>query len=501
MKSPSSTLISRPPVIAVMGHVDHGKSTLLDTIRETNTVDKEFGGITQHLSAYEVKHKTKEGEEKPITFLDTPGHSAFSSMRIRGATVADIGILVVAADDGVKPQTLEALKALRDNNTPFVVAINKIDKPGADPEKTKLSLSEHEVYLEGYGGQIPFALISAKKGDGIEDLLDTILLLAEMEDWTGDTSIPAEGVVLEAHRDPKKGVSATVLIKNGAIKKGDFIVAGHALSTTRLFTNTFGQNIEEARFSSPIVVTGWSDIPPVGATFQVFSNKKDAELACVEETKHHCMLISSLAEVSDHETHLVPLIIKTDVGGTFDAIEKELCKLQTKDIAFKLIHHGVGDISESDMTFAQADGEVVIIGFNVKADKSALDIAEQYKATIQTFNIIYKMTEWAEELLKTRKPKKTKEEIVGQARILKIFNKDKKAVTIGAEVVSGFLKIKSKVRIKHADEIKGNGAITELQQSRKDIDSIKEGQFGARIETDSDIKENDLIEVVSLVTS
>jgi translation initiation factor IF-2 len=267
MQKDTTTKIERPPVVAVMGHIDHGKSTLLDYIRKTNIVETEAGGITQRISAYEVVHKTKEGQEKKITFLDTPGHEAFGAMRARGAKVADIAILVVAADDGVKPQTVDALKTILKAEIPYIVAINKIDKEGANVDRTKVSLAENEIYVEGYGGTISSVPISAKTGEGVSDLLDTVVLAAELEELTGDPSVNAEGVIIEANLDKKKGISATLVVKNGTLKSGQFVVAGSALSPVRLLENYAGKSIPEATFSSPVRIIGWNELPDVGSIF------------------------------------------------------------------------------------------------------------------------------------------------------------------------------------------------------------------------------------------
>lgn len=498
--SPNTTRIARPPVIAVMGHVDHGKSTLLDYIRKANTVASEAGGITQHLSAYEVRHIDNEGNERLITFLDTPGHEAFTSMRVRGASIADLVILVVAADDGVKPQTLEALDTIKKSNTPFIVAINKIDKPGADIERTKGSLVEHEIYIEGYGGQIPCVPISAKQGTGISDLLDTVLLAADLEEFVGDVSKPAEGVVLEAHRDPKSGISATLLIKDGSIKKGQFVVAGNAIAGTRMFQDFTAKNIEYAQCSSPVIITGWDNVPPVGEIFSTYETKKEAEAVSETVTTNSCLLIEHLQTVATHETKLVPLIIKTDVLGTYEAIEKELCKLQRPEVAFKLIHRGVGDISESDINFAKADSDVLIIGFNVKTDKLALELNEQVKATISTFSIIYKLTEWAEEELEKRRPRKEIDEKLGEAKVLKVFSQNKKSFTLGGEVTFGILKTGTSIIITHKDETTHRGKLEAIQQNKIPAKEVREGlQFGAIIETDGTLVEGDIITSVTKI--
>jgi len=270
-----SGVIERPPVIVIMGHVDHGKSALLDYIRKSNIVAGEAGGITQHISAYEITHP-HEGAKKKITFIDTPGHAAFSAMRARGANVADIAVLVVSAEDGVKTQTLEALASIKSAGIPFIVAINKIDLPSADVQRTKNTLVEHEVYIEGMGGDISWVAISAKTGEGIDELLDTMLLTAEMEELEGDTNKHATGVIIESHRDAKRGIAATLIIKNGVLSQGQYIVSGNSMAPVRIMEDFAGNKIESATFSSPIALTGFDALPKVGAVFTAYDNKKDA---------------------------------------------------------------------------------------------------------------------------------------------------------------------------------------------------------------------------------
>lgn len=496
----SSPKVKRAPIVAIMGHVDHGKSTLLDFIRKTNVVDGEAGGITQHLSAYEVHHKDDEGNERTITFLDTPGHEAFTKMRIRGAEIADIAILVVSAEDGVKQQTLEAYQTIKQSGIPFIVAINKIDKPGADIEKTKINLSLHEIYLEGLGGTVPFVPISAKKGTNVPDLLSTILLVADLEEFHGDLKAPGEGIVIESHTDPKAGISATLIIKNGSVSRGQFVVAGNAICPTRMLTDFLGKSIESAHFSSPVQVTGWTTTPPVGAIFQTFETKKEAEKALLDFTKEsECDLLTTLSDIATHETKLVPLIIKTDVAGTFEAIDKQICKLQRPEVAYKLIRRGVGDISEVDVTYAQADKDVIIVGFNVGIDKNATELNMQIGATIKTSNIIYELTEWLEQELEKRRPRKLTAEIQGVLKVLKVFSTTKDKQVIGGEIKEGSLKLGSQVRLVRGEEILGNGTVQTLQQNKIDTKELKEGQGGLMVEMRDEIQPGDILEAYVMV--
>ncbi|MFT5360211.1 MAG: translation initiation factor IF-2 [Candidatus Paceibacteria bacterium] len=496
----------RPPVVAIMGHVDHGKSTLLDYIRDTNIVDGEAGGITQHISAYEITHKNESGDQKKITFLDTPGHEAFTSMRERGAAVADIAILIVSAEDSVKKQTLESLATIRKSGTPFFVAINKIDKPNANPEKVKTDLIEHEVYLEGYGGDVPFVEISAKAGTNIDELLSTILLIAELAELKGDSKALASGFVIESDMDEKRGISSTLIIKDGTLKNGMFIVVNNMLSTTRIFEDFKGETIKEATFSSPIKITGFTSpiklfggaltkVPKAGEAFYSFEKKKDAE-KFIQETMSVDVGGSSLSdsELVTSETKLVPLIIKTDVHGTTEAVLKEISKLQTEEVAFKIIESSVGDISEKDVVFAKTDSETLIVGFNTKLDKKAQIANEQIGATIKTFTIIYELTAWLEEMLEERRPRLEIDEEHGSLKVLAFFSKTKNKQVMGGNLESGSISVNDQVKIVRRDNELGRGVVIGMQQNKLEVSSVKEGnQCGILIDSKFDIAKGDVI--------
>jgi translation initiation factor IF-2 len=393
-KTPQQKSTTRPPIVVIMGHIDHGKSTLLDYIRSSNIVAGEAGGITQHLSAYCVEHTTKEGDKKKITFLDTPGHEAFQKMRFRGADVADIAILIVSAEDGVKPQTLEALECIKKAKIPYIVAINKIDKPGADLVRTQSSLIENEIYIEGMGGDISWAPISAKSGQGVDDLLDILLLTAELAELATDNSAPAEGSVIEGKLDQKRGNTATLMIKNGTLSSGTFVVSGTSFAPVRIMEDWSGKAIKEAHASEPVGIVGWSDVPNVGDTFVTVPSKKEAEKLATENR-------SMRTAVERHDTSIpsIPLLIKADVLGTIDAIVHELDKYKSDRIAVRIIGTGVGTISSNDVQNVSATENAIIVGFNVKPDRGAIDLAERLGVEIETFDIIYKLSEWLDEAL------------------------------------------------------------------------------------------------------
>lgn len=490
MKQEETKLTSRPPVVVVMGHVDHGKSTLLDFIRKSNIVDKEFGGITQHLGAYEVTHKWNN-ENKRITFIDTPGHEAFKNMRTRGAEAADVAILIVSAEDGVKTQTKEALSTILESKTPYVVAINKIDKPGANVEKTKNELMEAGVYLEGYGGNIPFAEISAKTGLGIESLFDIILLTAELEDLKGDPKRDGEGIVIETQRDPKRGISAVMIVKNGTIKKGDIIVSGSAFAPTRMLEGTDGKSLNEASFSTPIRITGFNEEPVVGMKFISCGSKKSAE-ACILEYKQQK---NTSGEETVSGKVQVPLIIKTDVAGTGEAIANEIKKINNEEISYKIISLGTGSISEGDIKLASASKDTMIVGFNTKVESVAKDGADTLGITIKVFDIIYKLTEYLKEELENRRPRQEILETTGKAKVLKQFNRSKDKQVLGARVLEGKITDGSVVKIHRRENELGKGKLVGLEVSRaKTKEVLAENEFGLMIESKIDIEPGDTLE-------
>lgn len=498
-KTTSQLLVPRPPIVVVMGHIDHGKSTLLDYIRKTNIVEKEAGGITQHLSAYEVHHKGKSpAESNSITFLDTPGHHAFSKMRARGAHIADIAILVVSAEDGVKEQTREALTAIKEAGIPYIVAINKIDKPNANIERTKQNLAENEIYLEGFGGDISFVPISAKTGAGISELLDMLLLVAEMENLLGDGRLPAEGVIVESHVVPARGTSATLIITNGTLKKGMVIATEESTAPVRAIENFLGKQIPEATFSAPVQITGFDSLPRVGSTFRAYATKKEMEKARAEMQENSSRANPKKdADVSavPNGTLVVPIIIKTDVAGTLEAIEKELSKIKKERIALKIISAGIGAIGENDAKLASSSAGAIIIGFNTQASRSAQDIALRFGATIKTFSIIYELLEWVEEELSRRTPKFLSEEAVGSLKVLKIFSVMKHKQVIGGKVTQGELVLDAQVKILRRDTEIGRGKVLELQQSKVSAKKVSEGmECGLMVESKIEIAPGDVLE-------
>lgn len=476
----------RPPIVVVMGHIDHGKSTLLDYIRKSNVVAKEAGGITQHLSAYVVPHTTKEGAKESITFLDTPGHEAFQKMRLRGADVADIAILVVSAEDGVKPQTLEALASIKKAGIPMIVAINKVDKPSADIPRTQSSLIENEIYIEGMGGDIPWTAISAKTGQGIPELLDLIILAADLAELSGDASAPATGLVIEGKLDPKRGSTATLIIKNGTLKSGQFVVSGTAFAPVRIMEDFLGKPLKEATLSMPIGIIGFSEIPKAGASFLVVGSKKEAEVL-VSAARDR--LVKKQNVRSDLPT--IPVLIKADVLGTIEAIEHELDKFSSDRITVRVIDAAVGPITASDVQNVSATKDAIIVGFNVPIERQAADLAERLTVEIDTFSIIYELSEWLDKALKTRTPRLEEEVVTGKIKILKHFSTQKNILVLGGRVEEGVIKLKQRVRILRRDIEIGKGTVKNLQQMKSDVQQVNEGEFGMQVETRAEVAPGD----------
>lgn len=488
-KKEQKNIVERPPIIAIMGHIDHGKSALLDYIRKSNIVEGEAGGITQHISAYEVEHNTKK-----ITFLDTPGHEAFTAMRLRGANIADIAILIVSAEEGPKTQTLEALESIKKAGIPYVVAINKIDKPGANVEKVKQNLLEKEIYLEGYGGDIPFVPISAKTGEGVSDLLDTLLLVAELEELVGDKTKNAEGFILEANLDPKKGVCATLIITDGSLKTGSFVVSENKFAPIRTIQNFLGEAIKEASFSSPIQVTGFKEIPAVGSTFSSHNSKKEAEKVAGGYTSEKNTRIKNNDSENGEKT-VIPLIIKVDVLGTIEAIQHEIEKIRNERVILKVIYTGVGNITENDIQIAGGDTNTLAVGFNIKIDKGAKDLSEKVGIDTATFDIIYKLTEWLEEEIKKKTPKIEVDKIIGKVKIKRIFSQNKDKQVVGGKVLEGTFSVGAKVKIIRRDVEIEKGVVKGLQSQKIETKEVKEGdEFGSIVEAKKDIAEGDVLE-------
>ena len=500
--------IQRQPVVAIVGHIDHGKSTLLDYIRKTNVVGGEAGGITQHLSAYEVTHKGESGTERGITFLDTPGHAAFEKMRSRGLEVADVAVLVVSAEEGVKPQTLEAVKLIKAEDLPFIVAINKIDKEGANIDRTKNSLVENEIYVEGMGGDIPSVPISAKRGDGINELLDLILLAADLKELSYDKVTPATGTVIEAGVDTRKGIGATLMVMDGVLESGSYIVSGESFAPVRIMEDFAGRQIKTAHAGQPIRIIGFSSLPSIGSGFTTVENKKEAENKVSEVRRTKIMPKGSPAKIEAAEDGaevvvkaILPVVIKADVAGTIDAIMHEIENIKENKLEIRIVTSGVGGITENDVKMvASGSTPGIAIGFNAKVDASAKDLAERQGVTIATFEIIYKLAEWLAAEARTRAPREMLEEVTGAAKVLKVFNSNKGKVVLGGRVEEGELQDGAQVRLLRRDIELGRGHITSLQAMKATVKRVEAGsEFGAAVDIKAEPAAGDRLECFNMV--
>ncbi len=513
MPNNTSKAGTRPPIVAVVGHIDHGKSTLLDYIRSTNVVEGEAGGITQHLSAYQAVHENASGKHA-ITFLDTPGHAAFVGMRSRGLEVADVAILVVSAEEGIKPQTTEALDLIKSAGIPYVIAFTKIDKPGANLERAKLSMLEHQVFIEGMGGDVPWVGVSAKSGEGIPELLDLILLAAELEDIKADASLPGRGLIIEAHTESKRGNTAMLIVLDGTVHSGTYVVAGECTAPVRIMENFKGLPIKEAGPSSPIRIVGFSPLPTVGTQFEVVANKKEAEAkasAFRSSAPRSALKGASpsvtpesqdTAPASQGPALIIPLIIKTDVAGTGEAVVHELTKLPRHDnLEVRVVARGVGAVTESDIKMlAGSSTPGLVVGFNVKIESAARELAERQGVTVNTFDIIYKLTEWLSEIIEERRPRARVEEIKGAAKVLKFFSAQSGRVVLGGRVEEGALSEGTEVRIMRRDEEIGRGKIVSLQTGKTQTKKVEAGvEFGAMLKTEVLVAAGDHIEAVAIV--
>lgn len=499
-KPKNETVLSpRQPVIAVLGHVDHGKSSLLDYIRKTNIVEGEAGGITQRISAYEVEVGADKKTRRKITFLDTPGHAAFQSMRERGVEIADIAILIVSAEDGVKAQTLEAWKTIDARKIPYIVAINKIDKPGADIQKTKNSLVENGIYIEGYGGDVPCVEISAKSGQGVDFLLETLLLLTEIHDLTCNLASEAVGIVLESFIDQKRGISATLILKDGTLPAAGSILSGTASSPIRIIEDFSGKVVREPKAGQPILVTGFDEIPVSGSIFISSKDKKNIE-KLVDEARHNKVKEILDPKVYRNAKMVIPVVIKADSLGTLGAVTSELKKRETKDIKIKIVGQGVGTLSEGDVMLASGDKGTVIMSFAVKTERSAQDQAERFGFEIHSFDIIYKLSEWFDTLVEERTPYEEVHEVSGKLTIIKLFSSQKDKHVIGGKVTEGVIKLNGLVKIERRGFELGKGKIIELQSQKIKAKEVSEGtECGLMVETKVEMVPGDIVSCINVI--
>ena len=496
-------LKERPPVITIMGHVDHGKTSLLDAIRTTNVVEGEAGGITQKIGAYQV---VKDG--KRITFIDTPGHEAFTDMRARGAQVTDIAILVVAADDGVMPQTVEAISHAKVAKVPIIVAVNKIDKPEANPMKVKQELMEHGIVSVEWGGDVEFVEVSAKKKINLDGLLDTILITSEILELKGNVKKRAKGVVLESRLDPKIGPIADILVQEGTLKIGDVIVAGEVQGKVKALLNDKGERVNTAIVSQPVEVIGFNNVPDAGDTMYVIQNEQHAKRIVeevrkerkIQETTKKTISLESLSDQLKHEDlKELNLILRADSKGSVDALRDSLLKLSNDEVAVNIIQAASGAITESDIKLAEAAG-AIIIGFNVRPTTKALKEAEASKVEIRTSGIIYHIIEDIEKALAGMLDPEFKEEYQGRIEIKKVFKVSKVGNVAGCVVIDGKVKNDSNIRILRDNVVIYEGKLASLKRFKDDAKEVVAGQeCGLGVENFNDIKEGDVVEAFEMV--
>ena len=495
-------LIERPPVVTIMGHVDHGKTSLLDAIRKTDVVSGEAGGITQAIGAYSVKYN-----DKKLTFIDTPGHAAFTEMRARGASITDIVIIIVAADDGIMPQTKEAIDHAKAAGCPIIVAINKIDKPEANIERIMTGLVENGLTPEAWGGDIIVNQISAKTGVGINELLENILLVAEMENLKANPNRYATGAVIESKKDSKVGSVATLLIQNGTLRLGDPIVIGNYFGKVRTLKNDKGQNIVEAKPSTPVEVPGISEVPSAGDKYMAFESETQAKQIAEErtlrskatDTNFSGMSLDDLFGQIQIGVKEINVVLKADVNGSLEAVRNALEKIDVEGVKVKVVRGAVGAITESDIVLASAS-KALIIGFNVRASGKSLDTAKEYGITIKTYDIIYKVVEDMEAAMKGMLDPEFEEKVLGTVEIRQIFKFSKVGLIAGCHVTSGTIKNGQKARIIRDDVVVYNGSIKTLQHEKDQVKEVKKDMdCGLTLENCQDYKENDIIEVYELV--
>ena len=497
---PEETKVSRPPVVCVMGHVDHGKTSLLDAIRSTNVISREAGGITQHIGAYMVKCNGQD-----ITFLDTPGHEAFTAMRMRGAQATDIAVLVVAADDGVMPQTIEAINHAKAAGVDIIVAVNKIDKPTANIERVKQELSEYELIAEDWGGQTIFVPVSAKTHEGIDTLLEMILLDAELKDLKANPNRKARGLVIEAQLDKGRGPVATILVQKGTLHVGDNVAAGSCYGKVRAMIDDKGRRVKEATPSMPVEILGLNDVPNAGEIFVNTENEKEARSFAetfikenreklLADTKTQLTLDSLNSQIKEGSLKELNLIVKADVQGSVEAVKQSLLKLSNEEVVVKIIHSGVGAINESDVSLASASN-AIIIGFNIRPDAMAKSVAEREKVEIRLYRVIYQAIEDVEAAMKGMLDPIYEEKVIGHAQVRQIFKASGVGNIAGSYVTDGMFQRGCKIRISREGEQIYEGSLASLKRFKDDVKEVKEGyECGLVFEKFNDIQIDDIVE-------
>lgn len=503
----------RPPIVVVLGHVDHGKTTLIDYIRKTKIAEKEPGGITQHIGAYQIEvpqePKSQESEanrgipqqarddfaKRKITFLDTPGHEAFSAIRSRGAKVADIAILVVAADDGVKPQTKEAIKHIQEAKIQMIVALNKTDKPQANPAMVKQQLAEEGILFEGWGGQVSAIEISAKTGKGVDELLELILLTAELENMESNPDKSAEGVVIESHLDKKRGCLAALLIRDGTLKMGDYIVSGKSSAKLKMMEDFSGKNISQAGPSEPVLTLGWNENPNVGEKFQAAKIKEEADILLNQASKTEAPLFLKKTELQKENKKILNIFFKADTQSSLEAISETIKNIQSEEADYNILGYGIGNIKDNDIkTVTPTNG--IVYGFYVEIENSAKRLAEKEKVKIKTFDIIYELVEELRKDLSDLLEPEIKRTILGKLKVLKIFKKGAGYQVVGGKIISGLARRGALIDVLRNNAKIVSGRLAQLQHNKADTEEVKEGlEAGIKFDGPAEIQEGDTLEI------
>jgi|TARA_Y100000310_G_scaffold117848_1_gene116590 translation initiation factor IF-2 len=491
----------RPPVVVIMGHVDHGKTSILDAIRKTEVVAGEAGGITQHIGAYQIVHTPKGSKEShAITFLDTPGHEAFTAMRARGAQVTDVAVIVVAADEGVKPTTVEAINHAKDAGVPILVAMNKMDREGADPDRVKGELAQHELQPEDWGGKVPVVQCSAKNDQGISDLLDSIVLVAEMNEFKANPNRSAVATVIESHLDPSLGPLATVIINAGTLHKGDSFVCGRKVGKVRTMTDAHNKTQEDVKPSGAVRVSGLARVTEVGDILQVVASEQEAKTLVQEVKEQHARkkkgsFVDLVSRLSEGKLTQLKVVLKADMQGSLEALQDALAKQVAGDVSVKVIHAAVGAVSESDVMMAAATEGGVVIAFTVTVPSSVRKTAEREGVEIREYDVVYKLLDDVEALIQGLIEPEEEEQVMGHVEIKAIFMTKKNEQIIGGKVTDGLVK-RFQFRLMRDDKEEGKGRITFLKHGEKDIKEAKEGtECGMKVETTTTIEEGDIMEV------
>ena len=489
-KKKQNNLQSRPPVVVILGHVDHGKSSILEAIKDLKVkiTEKEAGGITQHIGAYQIEHQGKK-----ITFIDTPGHEAFSAMRSRGAKVADIAVLVVAAEEGVKPQTKEAITHIKKTGIPLIVALNKIDKKEAQPEKVKGELAKNDIVVESLNGQVPSINLSAKTGKGIDELLEMIILVAEMEELKSKADQPATGVVIESYQDPRRGATATLLVKEGVLENKDIVGTDSTSGRIKTMEDFQFQPLKKATGSTPVIVTGFSQVPQVGEKFFVFNSLEEAQVRIAKKAAKRKE--EKEVFVFEPDKKVLNIILKADVRGSLEAIRESLKSIPTEEVILRILKTEVGEINESDIKLAEP-AQAKIVGFRVKASSAIQELAQQRKVKISLFEIIYELIQGVRELLSRLLTPEVIKRDLGKLRVLALFRAEKDRQIIGGKVTKGQVKQGALIDVIRDDKKIGQGKIIQLQRNKKDIkEAAKDQECGISFKGTTSIEKGDVLEI------